>query len=218
MARQRTPKPQSKSRGGTLVGMFIGLVLGVVLAAAVVWFFSPGKDALPGPFSRTQSKQEGTPPVTAGTSSKAAPEPPLALSGKPGDPMPQKRFDFHDILTGKSEALPASKADEKKAEASELAKDSKPDHKQESKSESKPQDARNPIFFQAGSFVSAADADNQKAKLALLGVEANILQVMVQEKTFYRVRIGPYASAQEAGQVRSELARNGIDVTLIPKE
>lgn len=217
MARQRTPKPQGKSRGGTLVGMFIGLVLGVVLAAAVVWFFSPGKDALPGPFSRSLTKQEGTPPATAGTSSKTVPEP-LALSGKPGDPMPQKRFDFHDILTGKSEGLPASKAAEKKAEANEPARDSKSDNKPEGKAEPKSQDARTPVFFQAGSFVSAADADNQKAKLALLGVEANILQVMVQEKTFYRVRIGPYASAQEAGQVRSELARNGIDVTLIPKE
>lgn len=211
MARQSTPKPQSKSRGGTLVGMFIGLVLGVSLAALVVWFFSPGKDSLPGPFSKQPTKQEPVPGAPGANGKPGAAPEPLALSGKPGDPMPQKRFDFHDILTGKSEGLPEAKPAEKKPDANEMAKtDSKP--------ESKAPEAKHPMYFQAGSFTSAGDADNQKAKLALLGVEASILQVMVQEKTFYRVRIGPYANGQEASQVRSELAKNGIDVTLIPKE
>lgn len=208
MARNSTSKPQSKSRGGTLVGMFIGLVLGVCLAAGVVWFINRQHT----PF--VQNKQQ-RPEAATPANGKPGTQQPLALSGKPGDPMPQKRFDFHDILTGKSDALPAAKpADKPAGETNPAAKpgDPKtPENKPEAK-ESKP------MYFQAGSFSSAEDADNQKAKLALMGVEATVLQVMLQEKTYYRVRIGPYGNPQEANRIRSELSKNGIEVSLISKE
>lgn len=111
--------------------------------------------------------------------------------------MPQqKRFDFHDILTGKPEGLPEAKPAEKKPEANEAAKtDSKP--------EPKAPEAKHPVYFQAGSFTLAGDADNQKAKLALLGVEASHSASDGAGEDLYRVRIGPYANGQEASQARS---------------
>ena len=47
-----------------------------------------------------------------------------------------------------------------------------------------------------------------------MGIEANIQQVMVQEKTYYRVRVGPYTRIDDLNKARAELARNGIDAQL----
>ena len=92
----------------------------------------------------------------------------------------------------------------------------KPDAK-ESKDGEKEQ-PKESIFLQAGSFQNAGDADNQKARLALLGMEASIQQVMVQDKTWFRVRLGPYARIEEVNKVRSELAKQGIEAALVKKD
>ncbi len=203
MARKNSSQSNGRSGGGTLIGMFIGLVLGVCIAAGIVWYINRAHS----PFVNKQRPE--APPIPL--SGKAGePVQPLPLAGKPGDPMSQKRFDFHDILTGKSEGLPENGAAEKKTATN-----------QNEKPESKPAEAKElkqPLLFQAGSFTSPQDADNQKMRLALLGVEASILQVMVQDKIFYRVLVGPYTRNEEANRVRSELAKNGIDVILIKKE
>ena len=47
-----------------------------------------------------------------------------------------------------------------------------------------------------------------------MGVEALVQQVMVQDKTYYRVRIGPYSRMEELNKVRAELAKAGIDAQL----
>ena len=187
----RKPAPaKKKSGGGTLVGMFIGLVLGVCIAAGVVWYINKA----PLPFNANVQNTEAKP-------APVQPAQPMALPGKPGDPVPEKRFQFYDILPGKADAVPdkaATAPEPAKAEpAKEAAKESKA-----------------PLFLQAGSFSTAQDADNQKAKLAFMGIEAVIQQVMIQDKTFYRVRVGPFTRIDELNKTRAELAKNGIDAQL----
>ena len=82
------------------------------------------------------------------------------------------------------------------------------------RSKEEPKESKTPLFLQAGSFSTAQDADNQKAKLAFMGMEAVVQQVMVQEKTFYRVRVGPYIKIDELNKVRAELAKSGIEAQL----
>ena len=77
---------------------------------------------------------------------------------------------------------------------------------------------KEPIYLQAGSFQSASEADNQKAKLALLGAEARIQQVMLQDKVWYRVRLGPYHKIDDVNHLRADLARQGIDANLVRKD
>jgi len=77
---------------------------------------------------------------------------------------------------------------------------------------------KKPIYLQAGSFQSVAEADNQKARLALMGVEARIQQVMLQDKVWYRVRLGPYPRMDEVNILRGELARQGIDARVVKKD
>lgn len=213
--RKRQPA-KKKSGGGTLIGMFIGLVLGVVIAAAVVWSLNNS----PLPFN----KQVQAPRPDGKTNGNGQPAQPMALPGKPGDPIPEKRFQFYDILPGKADAVPdkaakpEAKAEEpKKEEKKEEAKKDEAKKEEPKKEEAKkeePKESKTPLFLQAGSFSTAQDADNQKAKLAFMGIEAVVQQVMIQDKTFYRVRVGPYTKIDELNKVRAELAKSGIEAQL----
>lgn len=192
---KRQPPAKKKAKGGTLLGMFIGLVLGVCLAAGVVFYMN--RASLP----------FNPPPVAPASTTKPGAAP-LPLPGKPGDPIPEKRFQFYDILPGKSDAAPEPKAAPVESKEKKDNKETKDAAKEEAK----------PAYLQAGSFASAQEADSQKAKLALMGYEASVLQVMVQDKTFYRVRLGPIKQTAELNRLRSELAKAGIDATLVKKE
>lgn len=68
------------------------------------------------------------------------------------------------------------------------------------------------FWLQAGAFQHAEEADNMKAKLALLGVEAGIQLVdLASQGTLYRVRIGPLHTQQELEATRKRLSDNAID-------
>ena len=211
MKPRRTQPAKKKSGGGTLIGMFIGLVLGVGAAAGVVWYMI--KSPLPFVDKSPPPRSEVAAAAAATANGKTAQ--PMALPGKPGDPIPEKRFQFYDILPGKTDAVPA-KEDKPASVAKEEVKKEEP-KKEEKKEEKKTEEAKEskqPLFLQAGSFSTAQDADNQKAKLAFMGVEAVVQQVMVQDKTYYRVRVGPYNKIDELNKTRTELAKAGIEAAL----
>ena len=225
MKPRKSQPAKKKSGGGTLIGMFIGLVLGVVIAAGVVWYMNKS----PLPFNKSVQAPPAKPEGMAAVNGKATPlasqqAQPMTLPGKPGDPIPEKRFQFYDILPGKSDAVPdkAAKPEVKKEEPKkdEAKKDeakkeeAKKEEKKEEPKKEEVKESKTPLFLQAGSFSTAQDADNQKAKLAFMGIEAVIQQVMIQDKTFYRVRVGPYTRIDELNKTRAELAKNGIDAQL----
>ena len=71
-------------------------------------------------------------------------------------------------------------------------------------------------YLQAGSFQNPADADNQKARLAILGLESSVEPSVLPDKgTWYRVRLGPYRKLEEINRARQTLAQNGIDASLV---
>ena len=75
---------------------------------------------------------------------------------------------------------------------------------------------RGRLWLQVGAYVNRQDAENQRARFAVLGYEAQIQNVEVPDKgIMYRVRVGPYRDPEEAGKVRGDLARQGIEVTVI---
>jgi cell division protein FtsN len=115
---------------------------------------------------------------------------------EPAVPPPSKpRFEFYKILPGSEQPIT-------ERELKEAAK--------------KPAPARDLYFLQAGSFQGSADADNLKARLALLGVEATISTVALPDKgTFHRVRIGPYTRIEDLNRARESLKQNGVETTLI---
>ena len=210
MKPRRSQPAKKKSGGGTLVGMFIGLVLGVVAAAGVVLYLNKS----PLPFNKQVLENNGA------QSNKVPLAQPMALPGKPGDPIPEKRFQFYDILPGKADAVPEKTAkpeaqkEELKKEEPKKEETKKEEAKKDEAKKEEPKESKTPLFLQAGSFSTAQDADNQKAKLAFMGVEAVIQQVMIQDKTLFRVRVGPYSKIDELNKVRAELAKAGIEAQL----
>lgn len=186
-------QPHGRSRGGMLLGLFIGLVVGVLAAFGIVWYLNK----TPLPFQDKSSRAD-----------KAAERPdgklPEQLPGKPGDKVGEKpRFEFYKILPGSQEAGSPAAPAEPPPVAAPLPSPEAP--------------AANDIFYlQAGAFQKAADADNQKARLSLLGLDVAVQEATVADKsTMYRVRVGPFAKPEEMNRVRNQLAENGIQATVV---
>ncbi|MGZ8152488.1 MAG: SPOR domain-containing protein [Methylovulum sp.] len=76
-------------------------------------------------------------------------------------------------------------------------------------------------IMQAGSFKSLKEAEQLRAKLALMGIESKVDKVKVGSKKdttklnaviWYRVKIGPYSKMTSVDSVKSRLKKSGIDV------
>ncbi|WP_301103366.1 SPOR domain-containing protein [Propionivibrio sp.] len=192
---------RKKSGGGTLLGLFLGLVIGVLAASGVVWYIHK----TPAPFNN-----KGQPSPAPAVAPPQVGAVPMALPGKPGDPIPQNsdkpRFDFYKILPGNAEVIPDPKPGDTKQADVVKGKTEKESALTE------------PIYLQTGSFQNAGDADGQKAKLAMMGVEASVQQVMLQEKVWYRVRLGPFKKIDDVNNMRSDLAKQGIEANVVKKD
>ena len=70
------------------------------------------------------------------------------------------------------------------------------------------------LFVQAGSFTSFDNA--QTLKVALNNIGPTIVQTAhLEGRTFHRVRIGPYASVEDADRVMSVLQQKGRIGTIV---
>lgn len=69
---------------------------------------------------------------------------------------------------------------------------------------------------QAGAFPAFAEADKVKARLALLGIVAEIQSAEADGRTFHRVRIGPIDDLGQLNRLRVRLRQNRIDFMVIP--
>jgi cell division protein FtsN len=193
--------PSSGSGSSLLVGILIGLLLGLAIALAVALYLNK----VPGPFvSRGKSVEA---PAKSERSEDKAPASQTTRAADADATSDEKpRFDFYNILPGaddpnkgKPAAAPATPPDEKTPE------------------QQPPATAAKEIFFlQAGAFQNAADADNMKARLAMLGIEASVQIANSGDRgTFHRVRIGPFSKVDEVNRTRDTLKQNGIESTLI---
>ena len=71
-------------------------------------------------------------------------------------------------------------------------------------------------MLQAASYSTYKDADQLKAKLILNGLSSSIQKVSIENKgTYYRVRVGPYASTRQVDQARETLHGLGIKPLLL---
>lgn len=197
---QRQETPRKKSGGGMLLGLFLGLVVGVLIAFGVVLYLNKA----PLPF---MNKVEGTPREPTKSAE------PIALPGKPGDKVSEKpRFDFYGILEGKQPGNPDVAAGKPASTPTPAAPPAPPEAVA-----AKPAAKTGEVYFlQAGAFQKAADADNLKAKLAMLGFEAGVQEADVPEKgKMHRVRVGPLNSADEMNRVRTQMSQGGIQASVI---
>lgn len=71
-------------------------------------------------------------------------------------------------------------------------------------------------ILQAGSFRNPADADRQRALIALQGVESKIVPYTIDKDTWHRVRIGPITNLQTLEETRAKLRQAKIEPLVIP--
>lgn len=196
--------------GGFLLGMFIGLLIGLAVALGVALILNK----TPIPFmSRDkplaeEGKPAAKPPAIAGLP-QGGPAEAQAPVPKPAAKAADKpRFDFYKILPGGEEPVSDRELRER-LRAAAAAKGAP------AAAAAVPA-SQDVYFIQAGAFQNPADADNQKARLAILGFESNVEPTNIPDKgTFYRVRLGPYTKVDELNKVRQALAQNGIDANLV---
>jgi cell division protein FtsN len=194
MARTRSIIPTRKrSEGNFLAGMGVGVLVGLAVSLAIAFYLN----RTPIPFMTAKPKQAeknaAKPPAMAGLPQGGA-----APSGAAEKP----KFDFYRILPGAEEPVTEKEIRERLRQKGSPAGQ---------------QDASKDVYFiQAGSFQNPSDADNQKARLAILGFESSVEPAHLPDKgTWYRVRMGPYAKLEEINKVRQALAQSGIAANLI---
>ena len=112
-----------------------------------------------------------------------------------GEPK-KSRYDFFTVLPEMEVVVPEQ----------ELIKKSQP----KEAAAVQPAD-KDSYLLQVGSFREKSDAEQMKARLALLGITTRIQTVTVNDATWHRVRVGPVSGARKADQMRKKLADNGIE-------
>ena len=195
MSRDYKPTSQKQkpaAKGNAFVtGLLVGVILGIGISVAVAIMVTGGKS----PFVKPDETLEPAHPVESGKDTSSGEG--TAPAGNAEDKSDPNRFDFYKILPGESQVTEQEIQQSKEAE------------------KQKPAAVEN-YFLQVGAFQTEAEADNMKAKLALLGLEAVVQTANVSDKgVWHRVRVGPYNDLDQIAKARSELAKNGFNADLI---
>jgi len=70
-------------------------------------------------------------------------------------------------------------------------------------------------FVQAGAFRTAEDAESQRAKLSLMGVEAKVTEREQSGRQVFRVRLGPFDKKEDADRQKEKLEAGGVETALV---
>jgi cell division protein FtsN len=70
-------------------------------------------------------------------------------------------------------------------------------------------------YVQAGAFAKVEDAEAQRAKLAMMGLEARVTEREQSGRTVYRVRLGPFDKKDVADETKTTLDGSGMDAALV---
>jgi cell division protein FtsN len=196
-------------RGGTFLGFIIGLVLGLGVALAVAVYVTK----VPTPFSnknqpRTndQDVQETEKNKDWNPNSVFQPKPPAEVPAAPAAATTDAGKASADAA--KSEPRPAVTADP----LGDLAKS-----KSGLSTPAASGNAADPFDYviQVGAYRTLADADAQKAKLVLMGLDAKVSERDQAGRTVYRVRLGPFTDKTAAERIRTRLEGSGLENTLV---
>ncbi len=224
----------NSQRGGFFLGMIVGLLIGLALALGVALYITK----VPLPFIDKVPQRTAEQDAAEAEKNKNW-DPNSPLYGKnPAKPHPV-RVEAPAASEAASGVAPAAVETPVApaapvapvASAASSAKEAKAAAKAASTAAST---ARNPAAIlsgepvstnpasdslsyqvQAGAYGSQAEAETQRAKLAMMGLEPRIQEREVNGRTMYRVRIGPFAQREQADEVRVKLQAAGVESALV---
>lgn len=194
MSRDYKPTPQRESAGSKgspfLTGLLVGLLLGVGISVGVALMVKGSGSPFTDKVTQAPTIDQSAPTATT-KPAEASPE---------ANAAPEKpRFDFYTILPGSESPVTEKEIADKQAKAQEAAAPNKENY-----------------FLQVGAFQTEDEADNMKAKLALLGMESVVQTANIPDKgVWHRVRVGPFTDLEQINKARTELSKNGFNSDLI---
>ncbi|MDH1502376.1 SPOR domain-containing protein [Comamonas terrigena] len=224
---------KTKQRGGTLIGLILGIIIGLGAALAVAVYVTK----VPVPFltktpkdteakeaernknwdpnsplyGKNPANQTQTQPVTQQPVAPTAP--PVATPTTPPTSGPATGVSTPPATPPVQDA---KKPDGKASSADPLGDLANQKLKQsEAKAAAASGSDGFDYFVQAGAFRTQADADAQRAKLAMLGWEARVSEREQNGRTVFRVRVGPFGKRDDAEQLKRKLDGAGVDSALV---
>jgi cell division protein FtsN len=211
--------PLHPQRGNTVLGVVIGMVVALFIAVAVAIYINK----TPVPFV---NKARVDQPAGERSGDGQAPDPNRSLYGKDVLAAERKAAATAAQASGNVQVPDAAPAGKAAPEAPPGAASGgapvleKSEQAKLAKVDTGPLvvpsiDERVSYFLQAGAFRDTGDADGAKARLAMMGFDAKVAQAEVNGNTVFRVRLGPYARLDDMNRIRSKLAENGVEATVI---
>jgi len=214
---------KKQQTGGTIIGFIVGVIVGLGAALAVAVYVTK----VPVPFLN-KGNGRGADMDAAETQKNKNWDPNSPLYGK-NPARPTTPAVAAAASAPASAAAPASAPEVRAAASAPKAGASKPEA---AKAESKP--GADPLgdlavakaaakgnvdpfdyFVQAGAFRTQADADAQRAKLAMLGWEARVSEREQNGRAVFRVRVGPFTKRDDAEQLKEKLDGAGLESALV---
>lgn len=214
----------SSQRGGTFLGFILGLVLGLGVALAVAIYVTK----VPTPFSNKNQTRSSEQDAVESQKNKDW-NPNGVLQPKAPAPMPAPAADAASQApvgavtpSPSPAATPTTPASSAKAEPKAPAVTADPlgDLAKAKGGLTTPAPVANgaepfQYFIQVGAYRLAAEADGQKARMAMMGLDAKVSEREQGGRTVFRVRLGPYDDKAVAERVRTKLEAAQIDNTLV---
>ena len=194
---------QRSQRGSIIVGIIIGVVIGLAVALAVAVYVTK----VPMPFfNRGQSR---SPEQDAAETRKNRDwDPNAPLYGKnPAKPLP--------AASGVVQPVPAPPVTRIPTPAVAPAAKGRDPLGDLAARAAAPGADPFLYFVQAGAFRTAEDAEAQRAKLSLMGIEAKVSEREQSGRQVFRVRVGPFEKKEEADRQKEKLETSGIETALV---
>ncbi|TFZ02109.1 sporulation protein [Ramlibacter humi] len=199
----------NKQRGNILVGIVIGVVLGLGAALAVAVYVTK----VPIPFVTKNPAR--TPDQDAAESRKNKDwDPNAPLYGKnPARPLPPAPA--ASAASGAASAPVAATPDRPASAPRAPAASADPLGDLAAARSATP--GADPFFYfvQVGAFRTPEDAEAQRAKLSLMGVEAKVTEREQSGRQVFRVRVGPFEKKDEAEKNKEKLESVGLETALV---
>ncbi|MDR0274015.1 MAG: SPOR domain-containing protein [Burkholderiaceae bacterium] len=213
-------------RGGTFLGLIVGIVIGLAVALGVaiyvakvpVPFINKGATRTNGQDAAEAEKNRDWNP-NALLRGKSAPAPAPAASGAPIPPPAEvehsQAAENRRPPEGSAAAPAAQPARNPPASGDPLDDLVAARTRRNAAPEPAPAAADPTLYFvQTGAFRSPEEAESQRARLLLAGVQAQINERDQTGRPMYRVRVGPFQNRDAAERVRTRLAGEGFDAAL----
>lgn len=213
----KTHQSFTQQRGGTLLGVIIGALIGLGAALAVAVYVTK----VPIPFlNKGQSHSAENDAAEAKKNKDWNPN--ASLAGKNAvRPAPVASGPVGSVESPVATA-PVTPASAARAARPSVSADPLGDLAK-AKSQAKPEPiaaasaGAEPFsyFIQAGAFRTPEDAEQQRAKLSLLGFQAKVSEREQSGRTVYRVRLGPFDKKDDADKTKEKLDSNAVETALV---